>query len=160
MRVLGVDPGRKRVGLALSDDADGRIALPLTTLERPPDDREAASKVRGLLGDVELVRVVVGLPLRLDGTEGEAARRARRFGDALAHALEVPVSYVDERLTSVQAERALGEAGVRGRARRRVVDQAAATLILQSWLDRQAHLEASEREPRGSGRGWDGGDAG
>ncbi len=150
MRVLGVDPGQKRVGLAVSDDADGRIALPLTTFDRPPDDREAAAKVRGLLGSLELCQVVVGLPLRLNGTEGEAARRARRFGEALAHALRVPVTYIDERLTSVQAERALGRAGVRGRARRRVVDQAAATLILQTWLDRRAHCGTIE-----SARTWD-----
>jgi len=148
--VLGVDPGRRRVGLALSDGADGSIALPLATLDRPPDDREAAAKVRGLLGDIPVAEVVVGLPLRLDGTEGEAARRARRFGDALAHALLVPVSYMDERLTTVQAERALGETGVRGQARRRVVDQAAATLILQCWLDRRAYRGAAPTERR-----WD-----
>ncbi|MEM9068900.1 MAG: Holliday junction resolvase RuvX [Myxococcota bacterium] len=135
MRVLGVDPGSRRIGLAISDEGGGRIALPLATVVRGPDDREAAAKVRQALGEVVITNAVVGLPLRLDGSEGQAARRVRRFAEALEHALKVPVSFLDERLTTVMAERSLRESGARDR--RAVVDQAAAVIILQNYLDRR-----------------------
>lgn len=78
---------------------------------------------------------MVGLPLRLDGGEGEAARRARVFGAALAEAMEMDVVYWDERLTTVAAERSLREMGKRGSKRRAVVDQSAAAILLQGYLD-------------------------
>ena len=154
VRLLGVDPGQSRIGLALSDEADGSIALPYQTVDRKKmNDEEAAIRVRDELVDTCIQKVIVGLPLRLDGSEGEAARRARRFGKALHLVLQADVEYVDERLTSVLAERSLGEIGIRGKRRRRVVDQTAAALILQTYIDREA-----AREHRMLEEAWEGAD--
>ena len=136
-RVLGVDPGMRRIGLALSDEADGSLALPMETLERKGGEADAVKATVALVRSRELsiTRLVVGLPVRLDGTEGMAARKARRFGTALGEALEVPVEFWDERLTTVGAERSLRTMGVASRKQRAVVDQVAAAMILQGWLD-------------------------
>ncbi len=144
-RALGVDPGRARIGLALSDEASGRMALPFGTVPGGAQPVAAALRVREALRNVALGVVVVGLPLRLDGSEGEAARRARKLGDAIGKALEREVVYWDERWTTALAERGLREVGLDGRARRKVVDQSAAALILQGWLDARAHREERER---------------
>ncbi|MGB5811577.1 MAG: Holliday junction resolvase RuvX, partial [Polyangiales bacterium] len=90
---------------------------------------------------------VVGLPLRLDGSEGESARRARVFGDALGIALAVEVVYWDERMTTVAAERSLREMGRHGARRREVVDQSAATILLQSYLE--AKTGGAWKDPSG-----------
>lgn len=149
MRVLAVDPGSRRIGLALSDE-EGSIALPLETVER----RGEAAAVRRI---AEVVRergareIVVGLPLELDGTEGPAARRARLFAGAIEREVEVPVVLWDERLTTVSAERALRESGVRGAKRRRVVDQVAATVLLSGYLEARR-----ARAGDGDADRWDG----
>lgn len=136
MRVLGIDPGSKRVGLSLSDES-GLVAQPLRTLQRA--GKEALLKdLCAVIAETESTTVVLGLPLQLSGEEGHAARRARALGSALREAAGVEVVLWDERLTSVVAERSLTEAGVRGARRREVVDQAAATLLLQSYLDAQS----------------------
>jgi putative Holliday junction resolvase len=146
VRILGVDPGSRRVGLALSDE-DGRVALPLDTLERRGED-EAARAVAARARVEGAGAIVMGLPLDMDGSEGAAARRARRFADAVSRAGEVPVVLWDERLTTVAAERALREAGVRGKDKKRVVDQAAATVLLQGYLDAQARRGGEESDDR------------
>lgn len=133
-RVVGIDPGAARIGIAISDDA-GSIAFPRETVAARGGWADAAERVREALADEDVLLVVVGLPLRLDGTEGEAARRARGLGEALATALHVEVTYWDERLTTVAAERSLTEMGRRGSKRRDVVDQSAATILLQGYLD-------------------------
>lgn len=132
--VVGIDPGEARIGIAVSDDAK-TIAFPRETVSARGGWAESAVRVREALSDDDIVLVVVGLPLRLDGTEGEAARRARGLGTALAAALDAEVVYWDERLTTVMAERALTEMGRRGRKKREVVDQSAATILLQGYLD-------------------------
>ncbi len=144
MRRLGVDPGSRRIGLSLSDE-DGRIAMPHSTVERR-GAADAARRVAEVVQETGAGEVVMGLPLRLDGTKGDAARRARSLGEAIASRSDVPVVYWDERLTTVQAERALREADVRGAARRQVVDQAAATVLLQSYLDAKTERTWSEDE--------------
>ena len=149
-RTLGVDPGRRRVGLAIDDEASGAMAMPHGTVERGIDDVEAAKKVRAAVADLELEAVVVGLPLRLDGTEGTAARRARSFGAALEKALGVAVTFWDERLTTVAAERTLREMGVRGRAQRGVVDETAAAILLQSYLDAREYRRRAETSEESS----------
>lgn len=131
MKVLGVDPGQRRVGLAVAE-ADVGVALPLRTV---PGGARAVEAVAEAVRTEGIDEVVVGLPLRLDGTEGTAARRARRFGEALGRATGKPVRFWDERLTTVAAERSLTEMGVRGRNRRDVVDQSAAALLLQGYMD-------------------------
>ncbi len=135
MRVLGIDPGEVRVGVAVSDETRA-IAFPLCTLERKK--RDVVSDLTAAIAEYEIDALVVGLPLRLDGTEGEAARRARVLGEELGTALGLRIVYWDERLTTAAAERGLRELGVGGRARREVVDQSAAALLLQSYLDSRA----------------------
>jgi putative Holliday junction resolvase len=141
-RRLGVDVGKVRVGVALSDP-DGILASPLVTVSRdmgaaadsvPADIAELARLVR----EHEAVQVVVGLPVRLDGSEGTAAIDIRGYAERLARAVgHVPVVLADERMSTVVASRRLAERGVRGKRQRAVVDQAAAVEILQSWLDAQ-----------------------
>jgi putative Holliday junction resolvase len=135
-RVLGVDLGARRIGLACSDPT-GTLATPLTVLERSGDvARDHAAIVAAAL-DAEAERIVVGLPLSLDGSDGPAARTTRAEVEALATAAgsQLPISLHDERLTTVSAERELMAAGMRGRARRKIIDAAAAAVMLQSWLE-------------------------
>jgi len=133
-RIVGIDPGQARIGVAISDEARS-IAFPRETVLARGGTAEAVRRVRVALTDEDISLAVVGLPLRLDGTEGEAARRARAFGEAVGAALEVEVVYWDERLTTVAAERSLREMGRRGTKQREVVDQSAATILLQGYLD-------------------------
>ncbi|MAQ14654.1 MAG: Holliday junction resolvase RuvX [Sandaracinus sp.] len=151
-RTLGVDPGQRRVGLALDDEAGQALAMPFGVVERGIDDAKAAAKVAQALEGVELDAVVMGLPLRLDGTEGAAARRARRFAAALEAALGHPVELLDERLSTVAAERTLREMGVRGKAQRAVVDETAAAILLQSYLDRREYRR--RQQPSASSDSW------
>jgi len=136
-KVLAVDLGTRRIGLAVSD-ARGTMAFPWGKVERSDDpvaDRHAIAEV---VDEVAATTVVVGLPLSLDGRHGPAARAAELEARALAEVLGergVRVETFDERLTTVQAEAALARAGKRGQARRRSVDSAAATVLLQAWLD-------------------------
>jgi putative Holliday junction resolvase len=131
-RVLGLDLGDARIGVAISDD-ERRLAVPLGTVRTgaPADVRAIAQLVR----EHDVTLVVVGHPLLLSGEAGERARHAERFADALRGFLPVPVTLHDERLSTAEAERALRDAGAGGRRARRVVDRSAATVILQSWLD-------------------------
>lgn len=131
-RVLALDLGDARIGVAISDD-DRRVAVPLGTVRTgAPADVKA---IAGLVGEHDVTLVVVGHPLLLSGAEGERAHHAERFASALEAFLPVPVLLHDERLSTVEAEHALRAAGVKGRRRRGVVDRTAATVILQSWLD-------------------------
>lgn len=135
MRFMGIDPGAKRVGLALGDD-ESRMAFPHKTLLRKDD----ASLLRALVDEAQandVQRFVLGLPLRMNGMEGPEAKRARVFASKLESAACLPVALWDERLTSVAAERQLRALSVRGDKKKAVVDQAAATLLLQSYLDAQ-----------------------
>jgi putative Holliday junction resolvase len=131
-RVLGLDLGDARIGVAISDERR-RLAVPLGTVRTgAPGDVKA---IAGLVREHGVTAIVVGHPLLMSGEAGERAHHAERFADALRSFLEIPVVLHDERLSSVEADRALREAGVGGRARRRTVDRSAATVILQSWLD-------------------------
>jgi putative Holliday junction resolvase len=131
-RALGLDLGDARIGVAISDD-DRRLAVPLGTVRAgAPADVKA---IAGLVREHGVAVVVIGHPLLLSGEAGERARHAERFADALRSFLHVPVELQDERLSTVEAERALRDAGAKGRDRRRAVDRSAATVILQSWLD-------------------------
>lgn len=131
-RVLGLDLGDARIGVAISDD-ERRLAVPLGTVRTgPPEDVRAIS---GLVDEHEVTLVVVGHPLLLSGDAGERAHHAERFAGVLGGLLEVPVTLQDERLSTSEAERALRAAGASGKDRRRAVDRSAATVILQAWLD-------------------------
>ena len=131
---LGVDVGKVRIGVAVSDP-DGILATPLVTVRRDDDDLR---KLAQIVAEHEVVEVVVGLPVTLAGTEGLAAVDAREYAQALTRVIApVPVRLADERMSTVVASRRLAERGVRGKRQRAVVDQAAAVEILQSWLDAQ-----------------------
>lgn len=145
-RIVGIDPGEARIGLAISDE-DASIAFPRETILARGGTPDAVSRIRQALSDEEITLAVVGLPLRLDGSEGEAARRARAFGQALGASLDVAVVFWDERLTTVAAERSLREMGRRGSKQREVVDQSAATILLQGYLD--ANKSETWKDPDG-----------
>lgn len=132
-RVLALDVGEVRVGLALSDPM-GWTAQPLGFVPRRPQ-RAFLEAVREIVATREVVRAVVGLPLLLSGEKGARAVDAESVAAALREALGIPVDTWDERLTTVQAERALREGSVRGADRRRKVDAVAAAVLLQSYLD-------------------------
>lgn len=133
MRILGLDVGERRIGVALSDES-GVIAGRLTLIER-----------RGLAADLETVRqlverhgvttVVVGLPLTMRGTRGPQAQRVTAFAQQLSRRLSQPVEFVDERLTTVQGQRVLRDVSASRQKRRQTIDQIAAQLILQQFLD-------------------------
>lgn len=133
MRTLGIDFGERRIGVAISD-AEGRVATPLTTLERS-SDRQALRAVARLAREEGIERLVVGEPKRLDGVPGEAAERAREFADKLSAATGLPCVLVDEALTTVEARRRLLDAGVDLRRNPGRLDAAAAQIILQELLD-------------------------
>jgi putative holliday junction resolvase len=135
MRRAGIDPGSARTGVAVAED-DVPVATPLCTVtHRGLED--ALTQVASLLAAERIEQVVVGLPLAMNGREGDAARKARRFAERLEARSGVPVVLWDERLTTVAALRAQQTLGVRAQAGRGQIDQAAATLILQSYLDSQ-----------------------
>ena len=130
---MAVDPGSRRVGLAVSDPS-GTIAQPLPTLAAEPQDTLAA-RLAEIAREHEASRIVVGLPLRLDGSSGPEAKAARILAGAVRRASGLPVEMVDERLTTAQAERSMISGGVRRARRRATIDGVAATLLLQSHLD-------------------------
>jgi putative Holliday junction resolvase len=137
-RVAALDLGAKRIGVAYSDS--GRtLASPWGTIQRSGDPGRDLGAMVDAVREVEAVVVVVGLPLSLSGEQGPAARAAMAEAEALRQALEplgVALETADERLTTVEAQRALRAAGKRGREARRVVDSAAAMVLLQAWLER------------------------
>ncbi len=135
MRILAIDPGSKRVGVALSDPT-ATIAQALTTMPAEPA-ATLASRIAKLARDTEAARVVVGLPKRLDGSRGPEAKAAQALADAIRTESGLPVELVDERLTTVAAERSLIAGGMRRDQRRLSVDRVAATLMLQAHLDRR-----------------------
>lgn len=132
MRILGLDFGEKRIGVAVSDPL-GITAQGLTVIsyERPDEALEMTAR---LCREYAAEEIVVGLPLNMDGSRGAAARAAGEFAARLADLVPIPVRVVDERLTSRAAERALLEGGVRRGTRRKVRDKVAAALILESYL--------------------------
>lgn len=143
---LGVDVGTVRVGVARSDPR-GVLAVPVATLSRDAKDNRDIEELAALVAEHEAEGVVVGLPQTLAGREGTAAELARAYGGLLAARIApVTVEYVDERLTTVSAQRKLHDGGVRGRAGRRVIDQAAAVELLQHWLDTRHRHGAADNE--------------
>jgi putative Holliday junction resolvase len=133
VRTLAVDPGSKRVGLAVSDPS-GTIASGLSTEPAEPAST-LASRLAEIAKAQDAGRIVVGLPLRLDGRHGPEAKAAQDLADRLRKASGLPVELVDERLTTAEAEKALIAGGMRREKRRLSVDRVAATLLLQGHLD-------------------------
>jgi putative Holliday junction resolvase len=142
MRALGIDLGSKRIGIALSD-SDGRMATPYDMVPRTKDRARDHRRITDLATEAEVELLVVGLPLSLDGSVGAAAQAALDEAEELAEASGLPVETWDERLTTVTADRDLMALDMRADARRRVVDQVAAAVMLQAWLDHR-RLTATE----------------
>ena len=136
MRILALDVGDVRIGLAISD-ALGITANPLDTYIRAKNDEEKdAETLAKLAQDKGAERIVLGLPLNMDGTEGDRVLKTRAFAEALARHTSIPLDYQDERLTTVTAEHVLIEQGMRRDKRKTVIDRVAATIILRCYLDR------------------------
>jgi putative holliday junction resolvase len=135
VRVLAIDPGTVRLGLALSDPS-GTIAQPLSVLTRR-SEAEDLKALADLINTHQVDQIVVGLPRTMDGRLDAAAQSAQAFGARVSEVTGRPVAYWDERLTTVAAERYLIEQGKRRGKRRQEVDRMAATLLLQGYLDYQ-----------------------
>ena len=133
MRVLAIDYGRARIGLAISDPM-GIIAQPLEVL-KSRSRQDDIHYIRDLVAEREVERVVVGLPFNMDGTEGPQAAETRRFADDLAKVLNVPIDMWDERLTTFAAESAMLEADLSRAKRKQRRDMVAACMILRGYLD-------------------------
>jgi putative Holliday junction resolvase len=131
-RVLGLDPGERRIGVALSDPS-GLIAQPYRVLDRRRGN--AIEQITQICDEEGIETIVVGLPVSLSGEEGAAAVAARKLGSEVAEATGRNLVYWDERFTSVQAEQALLESGMRREKRRDTRDMVAAALMLQGYLD-------------------------
>ena len=143
MRSLGVDPGRRRVGLALSDSELG-LALPHRTLQ-VADTAEAAKLIAAEARLQAVGEIVVGLPLRLGGAEGPSSQRARRIAAMVQAETGRDTVLWDERLSTAAAQRSLDEVGARGTKRRKLVDQVAAAWLLQSYLDSKSEPGDGQR---------------
>jgi putative Holliday junction resolvase len=143
--VLGIDPGSRRIGVAVSDPA-ATIALPVKVIERGRDDAYLA-ELAEVARERQATEIVVGLPRRLDGSEGPEAKAARALAERLWERLQLPVHLVDERFTSKISESAMRSAEVSTRKARPVVDKIAATVLLQGFLDaRSAKPHLAERQ--------------
>ena len=142
--VLAVDFGTRRIGLAVSDKL-GITAQGLDTIDGT-DIEDAISRIAGIVKERDVGTVVVGRPLRLDGSAGDAVRECEEFARRLGDALGIPVRMWDERLSTAQAERAMIEADVSRKRRKKVRDRAAAQLILQSYMDAQAKPREKDQD--------------
>lgn len=140
-RILAIDLGQRRIGIALSDPT-ATIGSPLTTLRRRAGKRPPWAEITRLIQENEVQEIVIGLPLQLDGEEGEWAAEVRSFGEQLARRTHLPIHWIDERLTSVLAERAVRSLGLKRsqREEKERVDAAAAAIILRNFLDRRSHI--------------------
>jgi putative Holliday junction resolvase len=137
-RALGIDHGDARIGLAISDEL-GMLAHPLETIHLK-EVTDPIARIATIVARDKVGTIILGLPRNMDGTYGPAAEKVRAFADKLRAACPCPVKLWDERLTSVAAQRSLHEAGRNVKNSRAVIDQVAAQLILQGWLDSQAML--------------------
>lgn len=160
MRVVALDLGERRVGVAVSDPG-GVLATPHDTIQRTGDPAADLRRLVDVVRELGAERVVVGLPLSLSGDHGPAAQKVEDEAAALAGALadahlDVPVDLSDERLSTVTADRSLRSSKRKARARRQVIDQVAATVILQHWLEGPSARRARERA-RAAADGGDGG---
>ena len=137
-RVLGIDFGERRVGLAVSDPS-ATIAQPLPTLLRRAGKRPPVAAITEIIQHNDVGEIVIGLPIDLNGEETDWTRSVREFGAKLQDRAGIPVAFLDERMTSVQAERAVRSIGLKRseREQKHRVDAAAAVILLQTYLDRR-----------------------
>lgn len=140
-RFLGLDPGERRIGVAVSDTS-GTIATPVEFIDRKAVNHE--ERIKALCAEWEINEIVIGIPIGLDGSEGFAALQSRDFGERVETVTGLPVAFQDERFTTVTAEEALLEGGVKRKSRTGKRDQVAAAVMLQSFLDRRRYQLGDE----------------
>ena len=145
IRALGIDPGTKRIGLAVSD-LSGTIASPLKVLQRSKSRQHDLEEIARIAREEEAEVIVMGLPLNMDGSSSKSSKAAVHEARKLATLVDVPVEMHDERLTTVTAERSMLDAGLNAIERRQRVDKVAAAIMLQSWLDSREAREARAGE--------------
>jgi putative Holliday junction resolvase len=133
-RALGIDHGDARIGVAISDEL-GMLAHPVETITIK--DTEPLTRLAQIVAEKSIGTIIIGLPKNMDGTTGPAAEKVRAFAEQLRGRVTCPVRLWDERLTTVAAQKSLHAAGRNTKQSRSVIDQAAAQLILQGWLDSQ-----------------------
>lgn len=149
MIIMGVDLGRARTGLSICDEEE-TLARPLTLL-RQKDEQLICYEICGAAVATKSRIIVMGLPLNMDGTEGESAKFAREMGEKVSKLTKIPVEYVDERGTTITANHLLNETNTRGKRRKAALDGVAATVILECYLEKrriQAEKERKEQEER------------
>ena len=135
MRIIGIDFGLKRIGVAISNSFLS-FAMPLGRVERQKDDNKTLESLKALLKDYKDVKkIIIGLPLHMNGNESDMSKEARKFGAFLETQMQIPVEFIDERLTSKNADALLREGDINRRSRESAVDSVAATLILQTYLE-------------------------
>jgi len=137
MRILGLDVGAKRVGVAVSDELK-ITAQGLFTIERKSDE-ELLNKIEELVLNNDVKEIVVGLPLNMDGSYGEQAKNAISFSDVLKEKFKLPVKLWDERMSTLEVERVMIDAGTSRKKRKKRIDKLAAQVILQSYLNAQKY---------------------
>ena len=135
LRILGLDYGSKTVGVAMTDPM-GITVQPFKTILRDRESklRKTLSEIQKIVSDYDVEKIIVGLPLNMDDTEGERARETRAFVEKLKLRVTVPVEFADERLTTMEAAEILDESGIKRSEQKRVIDQVAAQLILEQYL--------------------------
>jgi len=155
---MALDYGTRRIGIAISD-AEGSFAFPAAGLASQGRSRDLEA-LQQLATERGVQRVVVGLPIHMSGQKGETAQAAEEFANAVSNKTGLPVEMFDERWTTQAAERSLAESKSGRRKRREVVDSAAATLLLQTWLERARNAPEAEATSGGGGSGAAGPEAG
>lgn len=132
---MAIDFGGVRIGIAFSDPSR-TIASPYKTYKRINLEKDVETLIN-LSKEKEVSLIVLGLPFNMDGSEGEMARKTRDFGDILGNASNIKIEYIDERLTSLEAEEMMIDAGLRREERKKIIDKLAASLILESYLNKK-----------------------
>ncbi len=140
MIAAAIDFGRKRIGIAVCDPT-GLLARPLTTVETADAGQQIELTAKALT-DAQVEHLLIGLPRHMDGSEGDSAQAAKAFGQRLATKTGLPIEWIDERLSTVQASRMLSEAGQDTRRQKKRIDMTAAVILLQSWLDTRSSHES------------------
>lgn len=135
MRILGLDYGSKTVGVAMTD-ALGMTVQPYKTIQRDRESklRQTLSEIAEIVEQYQIKKIVMGLPLNMDDTEGDRAAKTRDFAEKLKLRVAVPIEFTDERLTTMEAEEILDQSGIPRREQKKVIDQVAAQLILEQYL--------------------------
>ena len=139
MKIVSLDIGTVRIGVATSDIME--IIASAYTVYKRKDEPSELKNIAEIITNLEAGQVVIGLPLKMDGSEGSSVEMAKDFGEKLSKIIDVPIIYQDERLSTVEAQRILIESGMRREKRKDKIDSLAATIILQTYLDKKSNMK-------------------